>query len=153
MTPEFLLLIVATALALLFRYFPGLAHWYNPLPGNYKSLIMIGLLVLSALGSYGYVCAGAGEISGIACDQASIWVLLKTLFLAIAVNQGTYLITPGAGGSSPNYIASVRSTPIWIDKYEANQGKSLPKGNPDAPWKDKSEQYSYRRKRGGPKPD
>lgn len=140
MTPEFLLTIVAAALALLFAYFPGLANWYQPLPADRKRWIMVGLLVLSALGSYGYECVGLGDIAGIACDTPSIWILVQMVFLAAAVNQGVYLLSPKVSYSSESYKAMKRSDPLWIQKYEAHEGQKAPRpGNPNAPWKDKTE--------------
>jgi hypothetical protein len=57
--------------------------------------VMLGLLVLVALSTYGLSCAGLGVDIGInvTCDQPGAIGLLKALVLAIAANQGTYTIT------------------------------------------------------------
>ena len=89
-------------LSLLFAYVPGLSGWYERLGkgqaeesgGVYRRLVMMAALLVTALGSYGLACTGAGAEFGLAltCDRSGLVGLLRALVLALAANQATYLL-------------------------------------------------------------
>jgi len=96
MSAESLTLAAGALLSLAFSYIPGLADAYAGLDGVQKRLVMLALLVLVAVASFGLSCLGWGSALGIslACDQAGALGLLRTLLLALIANQSTYLISP-----------------------------------------------------------
>lgn len=88
-------------LAVLFGYVPGLSGWYarlgegnEELGGVYRRLVMLGALVMAAVGSYGLACLKAGATFGLelSCDGAGLAGLVRALVLALAANQATYLL-------------------------------------------------------------
>lgn len=96
MTAELISLIAGALLSLAFSYIPGLRTWYAGLGEEAKRLIMLGLLVLVAAGSFGLACLGWGAELGIAleCTQTGALGLFAQLVLAIVGNQGTYALSP-----------------------------------------------------------
>jgi len=87
--------IAGAILSLLLGYFPGLSTWYGNLVGEYKRLVMAGLLLLVAAGAVGLACWGYGTLVGIpiTCDQAGIVEAVKAFIAALVANQATFLIT------------------------------------------------------------
>ena len=45
-TPEFLAAVAGVVLSLAFSYVPGLRDWYEALAGEFKRLIMAGVLLV-----------------------------------------------------------------------------------------------------------
>jgi hypothetical protein len=100
MTPDILFGAAGAILSLLFSYIPGLNAWFAGLKSEFKQLIMLGLIVIVAGVAYGLSCAGVlGNLTGIklTCDEAGLLGLLRAVFLAIVVNQGTYGLSPQTG--------------------------------------------------------
>jgi hypothetical protein len=91
MTSQQLSAIAGIVLSLAFFYIPGLNDWYNKQPSQTKSLIMLGVMVLTAAGAYGLACLQWFEIP-ITCDQKGLMGLLESLVIAIVTNQSTYTI-------------------------------------------------------------
>ena len=96
-------------LSLLFSYVPGFKDWYARLGseakdgGTRKRLVMLALLVLVALGSFGLGClglgfAGAESAQPPACEPGGMWQLVQALVSALMANQATYLISPKKKG-------------------------------------------------------
>jgi len=96
MTSELLAGISGILLSLAFTYIPGLNEKYAGLSRQQKSLIMLGLLVLAALGVFGLSCAKWVEV-GITCDEAGALALAKILIAAVIANQAAYQISPEPG--------------------------------------------------------
>lgn len=96
MSSDILVALAAALLSLGFSYIPGLADWYAKLTAEYKRLLMLGLLVAITLATFGLACAGFGADLGIAvsCDQPGALGLLRSLFIAVLANQGTYKLSP-----------------------------------------------------------
>jgi TRAP-type mannitol/chloroaromatic compound transport system permease large subunit len=96
--------IASAVLSLGFSYIPGLKNWYNQLGqgedgsddgGTRKRLVMLVLLVLVVLAVFGLTCAGLGsgfELN-VTCDKPGAMGLVKALVMAVAANQGTYMLT------------------------------------------------------------
>ena len=97
MSAEFLSSIAGVVLSLLFSYVPGLKVRFGALDGDYKRLIMLGLLALVGAGAFGLSCAGLAADFGInvTCDQAGAIGLLKVFGVAAIANQATYQLSPG----------------------------------------------------------
>lgn len=96
MTTEQLSAIAGVILALAFSYIPGLNTWFAALQSEYKRLIMIGLMFITAGAAFGLSCAGLAPQLGIniTCDQAGAITLVMAFIAAVVANQATYLITP-----------------------------------------------------------
>lgn len=96
MTPQSISTIASVILSLAFSYIPNLSDWYAKLDSIHKRLIMLGLLILTAIGSFGLACTSQGKAFGLqlTCDQPGAITLLQSLILALMANQSTYLITP-----------------------------------------------------------
>lgn len=96
--------VASAVLSLGFSYIPKLKDWYAKLGqnedgsddgGTKKRLVMLVLLSGVTLVVFGLSCAGLGagfEIN-VTCDQPGAIGLIKAFVLAIAANQGTYMIT------------------------------------------------------------
>jgi hypothetical protein len=84
--------ITGIVVSLLFSYFPGLATWYEKLPGDYKRLVMLVALLLTTAGAFGLACAG--RKTGLTCDQPGIWQAIEVFIGAAIASQSTYLLTP-----------------------------------------------------------
>ncbi|MEJ2600915.1 MAG: hypothetical protein P8Z00_21460 [Anaerolineales bacterium] len=96
--------VASAVLSLGFSYVPKLKDWFEKLGGSAdgsddggtrKRLVMLGLLVLVALSTYGLSCAGLGVDIGISVtfDKPGAIVILKALLLAIDAFMCTYTIT------------------------------------------------------------
>jgi hypothetical protein len=96
--------VASAVLSLGFSYVPKLKDWYAKLGqnedgtddgGTKKRLVMLVLLLVVTLVVFGLSCAGLGAGFGInvTCDQSGGIGLIKAFVLAIAANQGTYMIT------------------------------------------------------------
>lgn len=96
MTAELLAGISAVILSLVFSYVPASAGAWSNIDGTYKRLIMLGLLVLVALGAFGLACAGLGGDFGVklTCDKIGLIGLIQVLGVAIIANQAAYAISP-----------------------------------------------------------
>jgi hypothetical protein len=92
-TPESISAFIGVLLSVIFAYVPKLRTWFAALPSKTKSLIMLGLLVLTSV--VVYVLAVYGIIQ--TYPEANAFTLIQVIFLAIAANQSTYLILPEAG--------------------------------------------------------
>jgi hypothetical protein len=92
MSPELLALIAGTFLSLVFSYVPKLNKAFAQLEGDYKRLIMLGALLLSALGVFGLSCANWYDL--VSCDVAGVKELIEIFILSAIANQGAYMLTP-----------------------------------------------------------
>ena len=92
MSAELLAGIGGVVFSLLFSYFPGLSGWYDPLPADKKRLIMLGVLLVSALGVFGLACIGKYNL--VTCDALGAWALLEYFALAVIANQASYQLSP-----------------------------------------------------------
>ncbi len=90
-TPEFLLVIVAGALALIFDYFPGIATWYDGLSVAAKRQLTAGLVVGVAAIIFAGQCF-AIFITNLVCTAKGAFDLLYIVFLAVGVNQGVHAL-------------------------------------------------------------
>lgn len=95
MTPELLASVAGIVLSLCFSYIPGAEGKWANLDGNYKRLIMLGLLLAVALAVFGLACGGI-ELEGVAvvCDQAGAMALLNVFIMAAIANQAAFLLSP-----------------------------------------------------------
>lgn len=85
--------VAGALLSLIFRYVPGLSGWYEKQDSQRKSLVMLGCLVLAALGMYGASCWQVFEVPGLSCTDGAWRTLLGAFLAALAANQTTYTIT------------------------------------------------------------
>ena len=95
-TPEFLLVIVAGLLALMFDYFPGVAKWFDALSVEMKRQWNAVLVIGTAAVIFAGTCF-AIFITNLVCTAKGSLDLLYICFLAITVNQGVHaLLKPTA---------------------------------------------------------
>lgn len=92
-TPELLAGIVAAIISLAFSYIPGLSEKFAALAGEYKRLIMAGLMVVVAGAVYAGSCLNLLSI-GVACDKPGVLQLISIVLAALIANQGVYAISP-----------------------------------------------------------
>jgi len=91
MTSELLASVSGIVLSLLFAYVPGMSQWYEALTGEYKRLIMAGLLLAVSLAVFGLSCAG--YLNLVTCDRGGAVGLVRIFVMALVANQSTYLIS------------------------------------------------------------
>ncbi len=84
-TSEFLTILVAGALAILFDYFPWIAKWFDGQKESTKKLLNVGLLVVSAGVLFGGDCAG-WFVTNLVCTTKGFFDTLYIVFLALGVN-------------------------------------------------------------------
>ena len=82
--------IVGLVLTMIFSYFPELKEWYAGQKSYVKSLIMIGMIVIST-GVLAYA-AGNGYIAG--GENMTIDKIIQIFFMTLLANQGGYAILP-----------------------------------------------------------
>ena len=91
-TPEIIAGIVGILLTLVFAYFPKLRVLYGGLQSETKSLIMLGLLVITAL-----VITMLAQYGVLTTSEPITWLLfVKVLFAALLANQPAYTLLPQA---------------------------------------------------------
>jgi hypothetical protein len=105
MTQEVLAAIAGILLSLVCSYVPGIATKYNALDGTKKRLIMAGLLLLAAAGTFGLSCAHI--VGGVTCDQPGLIQLATAFIFALIANQSTNSISPELGAKDPSRYSLV----------------------------------------------
>lgn len=98
MNAESLSLAAGIALSLVFSYVPGLNAKFAALRPDYKRLIMLGALLVTAGAVFGIACSGWFDV-GVGCNQAGAVEIGKAFVLALIANQAAYAISPGAKGA------------------------------------------------------
>jgi hypothetical protein len=99
--------VASAILSLGFSYIPNLRDWYQRLGqredgsddgGTKKRLVMLILLALVTMAIFGLSCAGLATDFAlpVSCDQPGAIGLVKALVMAVAANQGTYMLTKRA---------------------------------------------------------
>ena len=92
MTETTLASLAGILLSVCFSYVPGLEGWYKQLAGQYKRLVMLGALLLIAIGVFALSCAGV--TAQVACTQEGAESLIGLFVSALIANQAAYMITP-----------------------------------------------------------
>jgi len=92
MTPELLGSIAGIVLSLVFSYVPKVKDSFGALSGDYKRLVMLGMLLLTAVGIFGLSCLNWYNL--VACDVTGIKDLVEIFILSAVANQGAYMLTP-----------------------------------------------------------
>lgn len=93
MTSEQLAMIAGIILSLAFSYIPKLSDWFQTLEPTMKRLIMAGLLLLVAVGSYLLSCVWV-VIVVITCDRGGVMHLVMIFIAALVANQAAFMISP-----------------------------------------------------------
>lgn len=91
-TPESISFIAGVALSLVFSYVPGLKQKYDGIQPDNKRLIMLGSLLLTALGIYGLSCAEIYNL--VACTSQGAWSMIEIFIAAALGNQTAFLLVP-----------------------------------------------------------
>jgi hypothetical protein len=89
--PEFLLILVAGLLALLFDYFPGIAKWFDGLDIAAKRQLNAGLVIGAMIIIFAGQCIG-WFATNLVCTVRGSFDALYIVFLAIGVNQGVHAL-------------------------------------------------------------
>ena len=105
MTIETLNALLGAVLSLLLS-FSAIRKWYEPLGGDAKRLIVVGVLALISLGSYLLACSaiGPGLEMGIECGENGALAILEAFLAAAVANQATYALTPPKGTSDDDSL-------------------------------------------------
>lgn len=91
-TPDTVIAVVVSALALFFDYFPGLSDKFDVLPLEQKRLITVSLAVL--IGAAGFIGSCLGWFSSdLFCTVQSGWDFAYKIVLAVAVMYGFHKAT------------------------------------------------------------
>lgn len=90
-SPDFLLVLVAGLLALVFDYFPGIAAWFDALKVETKRQLNAALVIGAAAVIFAGTCFGL-FITNLICSVKGGFDTLYIVFLAITVNQGVHLL-------------------------------------------------------------
>lgn len=93
MTAEILSSAAGVVLSLLFSYIPKFSDWYDKLEGNYKRLIMLAALLVTAAGTFGLACTGKFDIA-VACDVDGAIGMFELFVYAAIANQAAYKLSP-----------------------------------------------------------
>ena len=86
-----IVMLAGVILSLLFGYAPGLRPWYEALEATRKALVMAGLLLVAVVVIYLASCY-TPYATGITCDEAGVWLLVRLFMDALIANQATYLM-------------------------------------------------------------
>ncbi len=95
-----LIALSASALSLLFSYFPKLNSWYAALTEDAKKGLMLAWLAVVTLIVFGLGCVPeivaqfGSSLDFVSCSAQGAWDLAFLFFEAVAFNQGTYRLTP-----------------------------------------------------------
>ena len=92
MSSEQLSVIAGVVLSLVFSYVPGLNAKFAGLAGEYKRLIMLGLLLLVGAASFGLSCANV--FPTVTCDQTGALGLVQAFVFAAVANQTAFNLSP-----------------------------------------------------------
>jgi hypothetical protein len=84
MTAERLAAVAGLGLTALFSYVPGLDVWYERQSGKAKSLIMLGLVFVSALSIFGLSCYSPYKF--VSCTEAGAWELAEIILITAVSN-------------------------------------------------------------------
>ena len=93
MTSEQLAMIAGVILSLAFSYIPKLSDWFQTLEPTMKRLIMAGLLLVVAAGTYVLSCVWV-VIAAVACDRGGVMGLVMVFIAALVANQAAFAISP-----------------------------------------------------------
>ena len=90
-------LIAGSVLSLFFSYFPGVKGKYEKLTPDYKRVVMLVSLLVSAIGVYVTSCYGI--FPTVECTREGVLGLVKVFILALVANQGTHKLSPRGNGN------------------------------------------------------
>jgi len=96
MTAESLAATAGVVLSLIFSYVPKFSEWYGLKDDPTKRLIMLGMLALVSLASFGLACGGLAADFGLPlnCDKTGAIALLRAFAVSAIANQATYTLSP-----------------------------------------------------------
>lgn len=94
MTPELLAVVLAGLISLLATYIPGFNSWFAGLATEVKQAIMGVATILIAVAIYVLACTPSLGFPYVACPTGGVWELISIIFLALAANQGVYMLSP-----------------------------------------------------------
>ena len=78
--------------SLLFSYIPGLREWFDPLTGDTKRLLQLGVAFVAAWAIFGLSCAEV--LATFTCDWPGVLVVLRLIMAFLVANQTAYSLTP-----------------------------------------------------------
>ncbi len=93
-TSEELSAVAGILLSLGFSYIPGVRERFGSMEPTYKRLVMLGLLLVSALGIFSLSCLQSPVLKAITCDQAGAWELGRVFVAALIANQAVFTASP-----------------------------------------------------------
>lgn len=93
-TAELLAAIVGGAISLLFNYFPLLNTWYAAKSKEFKSLGMLGMMLVVTGGVFGLGCANVLQVENFSCTQQTAYQFISIYLVAVIANQGVFTASP-----------------------------------------------------------
>ena len=93
-TAELLAGIVGGVISLLFNYFPVLNTWYAAKSKEFKSLSMLGLMLLITSAVFGLGCANVLAVANFSCTQQTVYQFISIYLVAVIANQGVFTASP-----------------------------------------------------------
>ena len=95
MSAETLSATTGIVLSLFSSYLPGWSTWYGDLVPAVKRLLMAGMLLIVAIGSFFLACTGYGDQFNlnVVCDPNGAVSLIQIFIAALVANQATYAIS------------------------------------------------------------
>lgn len=87
-----ILAVLASAMALVFDYLPGLASLFDTLAPDKKKLIMLGMSVLLGGGAFLGSCVGWFS-TNLMCNVASAWTLALDILVTVSASYAFHMAT------------------------------------------------------------
>lgn len=94
LTPELLAIVLAGLISLLTTYIPGFNSWFAGLEKGVKQAIMGLATILIAVAVYVLACTPSLGFPYVTCPAGGVWELVSVIFLALAANQGVFMVSP-----------------------------------------------------------
>lgn len=91
MKQEQVIIFSGIALSLLFEYVPGFADWYGGLDSVEKRLVMVGLVLVIVLASFGLSCAE--RVDAFPCNVDGAWDGVMLFINVLVYNQVAHRVT------------------------------------------------------------
>lgn len=115
-TAELLAAIFGGVLSLVFNYFPVLNTWYAAKSKEFKSLVMLCLMLVITSVVFGLGCASILPVQDFSCTQQTAYQFISILLAAIIANQGVFTASPQTAAVTLAKASSLKKQTIQQKK-------------------------------------